>query len=321
MKLFKKLLLLLTLGVCVFSMTACSSTNLSTNGYLWFKNTSAFARHGWTETSTYDVSFVHATPHNSTEVKVDGYSLEITEGKYITTLKTFRDNGNYYEYTTKLILKFKYIVPNPETEGVYETHEETVNTTTKFKENLTPVKSVKTYSSTFSNYHYEYEINYSGSTATANLTETDLEGNYPNKQNFTFKKYNKKAYIDNDILLLIPRLFNVDDNFSREFRTIDVLSNKNFDMQMYAYLNDGNVDVKNLENYVLNGVDLKTQSETVSCGHVQIVIDDVFSGNPIDCYYAQDRDTHRHRLVETYTRFGTLGYLKFHLAEVKIDDD
>lgn len=325
MKIFKKLTLLLVLAVCAFSMTACSSTNLSTDGYLWFKDPSAF-KPGWTEECVYDVSFVHTTPNNSTELKADGYSLDVQNGTYTTKLTTFTDNGQYYVYETEFNLTFKYIEPNVKDEDEdgnpdYKTYVETFTTVTEFKSNLTPVRSEKIYASSFSNYKYNYVLNYDGSTATAVFKESDYEGKAPNNQTFTFKKYNKKAYIDNDIILLIPRLFNIDDDFGREFKTVDVLSNKLFDMQLYAYLDNGNLDVKNLANYTLNGVEPTENSANVSCAHVQITIDDTFSGNPIDCYYAQDRNTHRHRLVETYTRFGTLGYIKFHLASVTVNGD
>ena len=321
MKFLKKLTLLLTLAVSVFALTACSANTLAVNGYLWFNDPSVF-NPNFVETSVYDVSFVNQTPSNSTKVEVEGYSLNVKSGVYTTVLKSFRNPqglGDYYEYTTSFTLVADYVVPNPEN-GVYEVIEESFATKTIFKSDLTPITSEKSYQSSMSNYKYSYVIEYSGSTATASLRESTLEDKNVNEQTFTFKKYNKKAYIDNDILLLTQRLFNIDGSFTRSFKTVDVLSNKLHKMNSYAYLRDKNLDVKDLENYVLNGVDLKMAEPTVSCAHVQIAIADTFAGAPIECYYAQDRNTHRHRLIETYTTFGSLGYLKFHLSNVTITE-
>lgn len=321
MKFFKKLTLLLVLLICVFSTTACSgSSSLSLNGYLWFKNPSTFSPN-WTETCVYELSFVNQTPKDSTFVGVEGYSLNIQTGVYTTTLKSYSntEKGNYYVYTTEFTLLGEYVVPNPEDTG-YEKLEESFVTVTEFKDDLSPIRSEKHYASSFSNYKYDYVLTYGDNNATATLKESSFSGEGLIEQTFEFSKYNKKAYIDNDILLLTQRLFNVDSSFTRQFKTIDVLSNKLHDMQSYAYLVDKELDVKKLPNYVLNGVDLSLTEETVSCAHVEIVISDKFSGSPIECYYAQDRDTHRHRLIETYAPFGSMGYIKFHLASVTVSD-
>ncbi len=321
MKFFKKLTLLLVLGISVFSMTACSgNSTLALNGYLWFKNTSTFTPN-WTETSVYDVSFVNETPSKSTFVGVEGYTLSIETGTFTTTLKSYANTeyGNYYVYTTEFTLIGEYVTPKKPDAG-YEKLHETYQTVTEFKDDLTPIRSEKHYASKFSNFKYDYVLTYEGSTATAKLKETSFTGEGGGEQTFTFPKYNKKAYIDNDILLLAHRLFNVNKTFSRQFRTVDVLSNKLHDMQSYAYLKDKELDVKKLPNYTLNGVNLALTEETVSCGHVEIGINDNFAGAPIECYYAQDRETHRHRLIETYTSFGSLGYLKFHLASVDVTE-
>ncbi len=321
MKFLKKLTLFLILAISVFSMTACSaSSNLAINGYLWFKNPSSFTPN-WTETSVYDITFTNVTPSKSDAVGTEGYSLNITSGTFTTTLKSFTntENGNYYVYTTEFNLVGEYVVPNPAETG-YDKVEESYQTVTEFKDDLTPIRSEKHYESQFSNYKYDYVLTYAGNTATAKLTESSINGEGKNEQTFTFEKYNKKAYIDNDILLLAHRLFNVNSSFVRQFRTVDVLSNKLHDMQSYAYLVDKELDVKKLPNYTLNGVNLALTEETVSCAHVEISIDDKFAGAPLECYYAQDRETHRHRLIETYLPFGSIGYLKLHLASVEVTE-
>ncbi|MBO7215205.1 MAG: hypothetical protein J6V66_06915 [Clostridia bacterium] len=320
MKFFKRLTLLMALLVSVLAMTACSSTSLSINGYLWFKNTSAF-KPGWSEVSTYGVSLVHTTPINTEELADKTSTIEILDGSYTTTLQTKTDNGNYYVYETNFSLTFTGEVEDENGDKVIRTFYESFSTKSEFKDTLEPIKTEKVYSSDSSNYKYNYLITYSGSTATAVLKESDINGLGVNEQTFTFKKFNKKTYIDNDLLLLIPRLFNVDKSFSRSFRTIDVLSNKMFDMNMYGYNKNSDLHVENFANYTLNGVDLSVENPEISCAHIEMVINDTFSGYPLEAYFAQDRDTHRHRLVTTYTRFGDRGYLKFSLENVVVTGD
>lgn len=314
MKKFSKILTVLTLIFVVLSLTACSNASLTTSNYLWFSNPSAF-KSNFKETLVYDVSFVNTTNADSTPVKVDGYNLEVEEGYYTTTLEAKTDkNGNYYVYTTELKLKATYIKPNSS-----QAFTDTLKTVSRFTENLTPITTTKEYFSEYDNYKYRYEINYEEKKATATLVESDIEENNFKNNTFTFNNYTKGAFIDNDIILLAPRLYNVTNSFFQEFKTIDVLSNKNYDMQFYAYLLNQDVDVKVLPGYTLNGQEVG--AEGLQCNHVQMVIKDNFAGAPLETYYAQDRETHRHRLIETFTHFGNIGYLKYKLVSATVEND
>ncbi len=314
MKRFSKILIVLTLILITLSMTACSNVGLTASKYLWFNNPSAF-KSNFKEVLVYDLSFVNTTNANSDPVKVDGCLLDIDEGSYVTTLETKTDkNGNYYIYSTEFNLKAKYVTPSETREFV-----DTFNTVTRFDENLTPISTIKHYNSEYSNYKYDYEIIYEGDKATATLKESGLNNENLTENTFTFKKYNKGAFIDNDTILLMPRLYDVSNSFIQEFKTIDVLSNKNHNMQFYAYLVDNKVDVKNLDGYTLNGQPVS--EDKLACNHIQIVIKADFAGGPLECYYAQDRDTNRHRLVETFTRFGSIGYIKYKLVTATVEND
>ncbi len=314
MKKISKILTVLTLIIVVLSLTACSNARLGASNYLWFKNQSAF-KSNFKETLNYDVSFVNATNANSDAVKIDGYNLNIDDGSYVTTLEAKTDkNGNYYVYTIEFNLKATYVTPNETKEFI-----DSFKAVVRFSENLKPVSTVKEYYSEFSDYKYNYEIAYEDKTATAVLKESDIAEKNSRENTFTFNKYTKGAFVDNDMVLLIPRLYNVSNTFVQEFKTIDVLSNKNHDMQYYAYLINQNVDVKLLSGYVLNGEQVGT--EGISCNHVEVAIKDTFSGSPIESYYAQDRDTHRHRLIETFTPFGNVGYLKYSLVSATVEND
>ncbi len=318
MKLIKKLFSFLTIIAVCLSMTACNKTSLSPDGYYWFEDATSFPS-AFEETLTYDVSFVHTTPSDSEQVKLDGYTIDVSKGVYTTKLKAVRTSSeNYYEYST--VFEFEGVYKTPSTEKAFA---DNLTTYTKFKSDLSPVETKKEYSSELFNYSYKYNINYTSDKASCSLTEyigTDNE----NTSTFEFKDYSNGSFIDNDTILLFTRLFNIDSSFTKPFKTIDVLSRKNFDMIYSAGILDEKVDVKSLDNYVINNVE-PTEAK-VTCARVSIYISDTFSGNPIEAYYATDHRTHRHRLVETYTKLSIssrfdkydLGYLKYSLKSAKV---
>ncbi len=312
MKRYLKFLTATALALFTLVLTACNKIPLSTNGYFWFEDATSFPN-GYEETLTYDVSVSHVTPSNSTEIKLDGYTLNVTEGVYTTTLKTITGANNRYEYVTELKLKGSYVTPE-------ETKEfsDTFKTTSEFSKDLSPIKSEKEYSSELSGYAYKYKIDYQGSTANCTLTEFVGRDNEATIS-FSFDKYNEGAFVDNDLMLLYGRLFNFNSSFSQPFKTIDVLSRKTHEMTYRAGISGENLDVKSLDNYVINGA--QPTEPKVNCVRVGISINDTFSGNSIEAYYATDHQTHRHRLVETYTHItGNIGYLKFTLKSASVND-
>lgn len=309
MKRYLKFLTALVLASFLMLLTACGNTTLSVDGFYWFENASSFPTN-FVETLTYDVSVAHTTPSNSTEVKLDGYSLNVEEGVYTTTLKTISGTNERYEYVTELKLKGSYVTPT-ETKEFFDTF----TTTTEFSKALAPSKTKKVYASELSSYAYEYEISYDNGNANCTLTEfigTDNE----NTSTFEFNKLNEKAYVDNDLILLYGRLFNYNASYAQTFYTVDVLSKKVHEMTYRAGISGESLDVKSLDNYSINGV---TPTEAkVNCVRVGISINDTFSGSSIETYYATNHQTDRHRLVETYTRISSgIGYLKFSLKSAQ----
>ncbi len=312
MKHLNKFLTFILLAVLTLTLTACGNIPLSTDGFFWFEDSTSFPN-GYVEELTYDVSLTHTTPSNSSEVKLDGYSLEITNGVYKTKLETKKNtNGDYYVYTTSLVLEGSYVTPDSSTEFT-----DTFTTNSEFYKDLTPIKTKKSYSSELSAYSYEYEITYSNNTANVSLTEY-LNTQKQTNSTFSFDKYNESAFIDNDLMLLYGRLFNIDSEFSQSFNTIDALSKKTSKMNYRAGISNEILDVKSLDNYAINGV--APTEPKINCARVGISIADTFSGSTIETYYATDHKTHRHRLVETYTKLtGNVGYLKFSLKSATVN--
>ena len=168
---------------------------------------------------------------------------------------------------------------------------------------------------------YEYTVDYQGENALTNyklgvLGEegiTDVES----KQT-TFKECFKDAYIDNELLMLVPRAYNYTSAFSLNFNTIDVVTQKKQSMLYSALGNDNNIDIKNFNIfYELGGETVG--AEDLSVAKVKISIDDTFSGYPIECYYITNHKTHRHRMAEAYTALNNnIGYLKYTIKKVEL---
>ena len=321
MKLLKRLLVLTTLIITTLSLTACNATQLNVGGNYWFKDTTAFSTN-YEEVCVYDLSLVHVTPSNSTEVKTEGYTINVEQGYYKTTLLTVAGGNERYRYLTEFKLKGTYVTPENTLEFVDE-----FNSLTEFTRDFKPLKSNKTYNSTLTNYSYSYTVNYEGANAQCSLTEyPNVEGK-ETKTDFTLNNVLDGAYIDNDAILFMGRSFNVTSGFSQQFKSVDVLSKKAHDMAFHATHVDNKVDVKSFDAYTLNGELVST--EKIACNHLRLSIQDTYSGGAIETYYATDHKRDRHRLVETYTVLDlsvgsssfTLGYIKYSLKSVTLEEN
>ncbi len=326
----KKLLTsLLIVILSIYTLTGCSATK--TMGYkaqYWHSNVSTTDFLSLNEQVVYDVKVVNTTPSNATEIKNSYLKMEVTNGKYITKLIMDRDeNGEpYYLYETELILEGKYIMG--EEEHVFENN---VNSSTKFKNIISefkPITSSKqsTKSTTVMlinqnyavyDFTYNYSINYGEKNATTYyelnaLGEKETESI---KKESTFKKYNDTPYVDNELLLLLPRAYNYDVGVLVEFSTIDVVLNEKHKM-MYNGNNSSNSgpDIKKFNlRYNLNGEDVG--GNDFETARISMGINDTFSGSIIDAYYAVDHKTHRHRMVKCYTALNeSLGYLEYTIS-------
>ncbi|MBR6737692.1 MAG: hypothetical protein IKL82_04965 [Clostridia bacterium] len=326
MKRLKKILALTLALVTSVFFTGCGSATLSKDGNYWFSDPSASFKALYKEVCEYDVTVTSTTFSSSTEVtNPNGVVLEITSGKLTTTLETREGAGSnrYYLYTTVLNVSGNYRFPG-EPQKV-EPFTDSYTTVTKFGEDLVPITSTKTQDNNtllvtdqagygLLSYKYSYAINYEGTNANVTLTEYDEQGAPHDTQN-TFKKYTKGAYIDNNTLFLIPRLYNLTSGFSRTFKTIDVLGNVNRDMMYYVPTEE--VDVKNMPAYELNGI----VGEQVPSARLSISIQDTYSGAVMECYYAVNKEVDRHRLTRSYIKINdSLGYLCYTLKKVTITE-
>ena len=80
--------------------------------------------------------------------------------------------------------------------------------------------------------------------------------------------------------------------------------------------NTSTPDIKTFNlKYKLDGSEVG--GEEFKAAKVNTVIDDTFSGRPIEAYYANEHTTHRHRMVKCYTALNeSLGYLEYTVKSV-----
>ncbi|MBR2376591.1 MAG: hypothetical protein IKA85_02275 [Clostridia bacterium] len=323
--------LFLVLIISIFTLTGCGETPLGFKAQYWHENVATTDFHPLNETIEYDVKVVNKTPSNSAEMKNNDVKMEITNGKYITTLKMLEDENNvpYYSYETELLIEGKYTFKEEVKEFTND-----VKSTTLFKtivNDFMPISTTKSSNKTTTimsavngyalfDFTYSYDVNYGEKDATSKYTlntigETKSE---PIVKNNTFKKYNDKAYIDSELLLLLPRAFSYEQSFMKSFSSIDVVTQKIQKMRYYAGTEKTEVpDIKSFNlKYNLNGSE--TGAEDFKAAKVQVLIDDTFSGAAMEAYYAVDHPTHRHRMVKCYTALNdSIGYLEYTIKSVQ----
>lgn len=245
----KKKILVAVSGILAAAvLTACGQTAATTtyNGSYWNKDTSDEIAAGKTETLEYNVyateekdGLWNKTQANSVlsfkTTNVISESGQTLSSSYKTTL-TAADDGTYVYKTTLNVY------------GEYETNENTYSvndvTTTetvfgKFDKNFAPIKSVKTVSNTVPFYsgnayefklvHYESTVTYADGTASVSINVFDDDESPEQfkeraKKVTEVSKYNKSAYIDMNLMLLMFRNFKHEANMSYSFKTVEPLS-------------------------------------------------------------------------------------------------
>lgn len=315
----KSITLLLITILSIFTLSGCGNANISYDGRYWYND--ATATSNILEEITYDVKVVNKTPSDSTEVKNSNIALVLDEGTYTTTLVKEGDN---YKYTTSLKIKGNYVYGDKS----QPVNDDLTSTTIFTVADLKVISSCKKSTSTttlvstndkftFVNYGYEYFVNYEGENASAKFTAT-YGDNEPTTLSKTFKDYSDSPYIDNELLLFMPRAFKIKDkeSFNLNFSTIDAISQKLTKMSYTTISNQNTaMDVKTFDFYydnVINEETIINQENKLEAVKVTLAIDDTYKGSPIELYYATNHLQDRHRLVKAYTSLSVdLGYLEY----------
>ena len=316
--------------ISLFTLTGCGTTPIGFKAQYWHENIATTDFHPLKEETEYEVNLVNKTPSNASEVSNKYFKMEIISGKYVTKLEMQEDENKkpYYCYKTELYLEGKYIFEKEEKPFVND-----VITETTFKtivNDFMPISTKKESSKTTTviettdgfalyDFAYNYTVNYGEEDAKTRyeLNAIGEKETTPIVKETTFKKYNKEPYIDNELLLLLPRAFSYESGFIKQFTTIDVITQKTQSMAYNSTAqNTSNSDVKSFNlKYSLNGSEVG--GDDFKAARVSTVIDDTFSGAAIEAYYANEHTTHRHRMVKCYTQLNEfLGYLEYTVKSV-----
>ena len=326
----KKIISLLTLLlITIFTLTACGATSLSFSGSFWNKNQTNASEPVYEE-CVYKISVVDKTPSNSTQMQNQNVKLVVNAGEYKTTLE-FKNNastyGEHYVYTTTLTLNGEYQIKGKEPKPFSDV----VTTTTVFKNILSsfaPIYSQKTAScSTYYNNStndvvsiaYDYKLSYGDKDATLTYkTASYQQLDTAEEKSTTFKNYKGDgAFVDNNLLLLLPRAYDYKNAISDSFNLIDSVSISLKKLRYASSTNsEGNLDIKTLPGgYSIDGGEQIALPESIK---IYAYVDETFSGQSLESYYATEHSTHRHRMTKSYALLNDqIGYLEYSLSSVK----
>ena len=314
--------------ICLFSLTACGTATLSFSGSFWNKNQTNASEPIYEE-CVYGVKVVHQTPSNATEIKNDNASLVINSGEYKTVLE-FKTNpstyGDYYVYTTTLTLNGEYRIAQKDPVSFTDV----VTTTTIFKtilNSFAPISSQKTAScSTYYDSRtnevisvsYDYKLEYGDKDATCSYKLASVgKLDSAQERSDVYKNYmGDGAYVENNLLLFVPRAYDYKSAISDEFNLIDCISGNLKPMRFSTSLSsDGGLDIKTLTgSYSIDGGEQLTYPE---CVKISAYVNETFSGQSLESYYANEHPTHRHRMIKSYSLLNDqIGYLEYSLSSV-----
>ena len=270
---------LLTFTAC--SCGACKKAEPSYDGAYFLRNYKEGKVANVLETAEYSVKFKEETL-SSTKDKV----IPNVTGSLVTELSTEVLNEiKYYKFKTTLTLVGTYTF----NEQVHQVNDVTTSTvwflgkddffrplkTEKSVKCLTPFveKQTNTSKVVFNSYDFTYTIDYSGANAKINLTDNLKTENLEIMVN----KFFSKTFCENELLIFYPRLFNLNQGFSRDVKTITLNGAESLKMSISSY----NADVK----ATFNG-----KEKTVKTDVIQYYLPGDYPGAPLNVYLANFND-------------------------------
>lgn len=345
----KKISILLAGLIGLGMVTGCSKTvNSGFEGTYWLEAPSVSdVENGFYEKTRYNVSSIENDDYAPKLYEINdnylNFFVDEAKSSYETELEAV--NG-YYVYKTKLVIYGKYVYG---TDGVYEVEGDVTETETVFKgkkDGFACVKSVKKVKNTypveqapataddFVTVGAEFTIDYAEKNATLTAKGADERSakllsalSEPVK----IKKYNKKAYMDNELMLLLFRNFRYENTLTYTFSTIEwstgalkeiigsakldtvaSSSDANKTSAIKSMVVSCNIDnVRKERSFNTFGVTFKTTGEFAqSFAHV-------FYANSIGDDVADLDNNSRHYMVKCYTpAIYNVGYIVYTLDTV-----
>lgn len=242
----KKLFAFAALSLAGVLLVGCGNANsVNFEKTYWDKNPSD-ALVTVNEKLTYTVDFIKGTSKEelgglaSALIGNDKLSFALGGEKSTYTAELTTEDG-LYVYRTRLVVNGTYTFG----ENTYEVTGDTVETTVKFKSlkdgfapvesvrkavNVIPINSAPAQKEQFVKGGYTVKTTYGGTDARVEFFADEDEesrsiyGELEKKYPLTVKKYSKKAYIDNDISVLLFRTFRYNNSISYTFGSVEPIA-------------------------------------------------------------------------------------------------
>lgn len=247
--------------VCAASLTACSTDTSVSFSFRWNSNGNNEVLPNTYEHYEYAVELKPESGSN------DAYSVEYSNGKYVTTLQSVtvdEEEKTCYRLESTLTLSVVYSCNGEKS----ETFTDTVSSIVVFtgESDLRPIRSEKTVQSTapvalspkklsdcYQTYHYKTTIEYNEKATKGTYTRTDLGAGTVKNEEKTFSVSSKNSYLDNEQLLFALR--GITSSSSQTLSTFDVGEKK----VRTINLSKEDAESKNFELY-FNGDALATKA-------------------------------------------------------------
>lgn len=246
----KKVVAVLTASLlAVFALTGCSKSNSKNFAATYFsKNAETTGTATVSETLTYDVSSYTKLsdtylkglfPEISVLNEDLSFEVDSSNSNYTTTIYNTEDGKNYV-FKSRLIIAGKYVYGSKKTEYAVERDVTDITVTfkgigskfqpvsvTKTAKNVVPLSTAPSSGKDFVTLDYTYTVAYGSSAKITVKANDDTTAKYFTAQTrkpTEIKKWNKKDFVENDILYTVFRNFDYSPDFSYAYNTIDAVS-------------------------------------------------------------------------------------------------
>lgn len=246
----KKVIAVLTASfLAVFALTGCSKSNSKNFAATYFsKNAETMGTATVSETLTYDVSSYTKLsdtylkglfPEISVLNEDLSFEVDSSNSNYTTTIYNTEDGKNYV-FKSRLIIAGKYVYGSKKTEYAVERDVTDITVTfkgigskfqpvsvTKTAKNVVPLSTAPSSEKDFVSLDYTYTVAYGSSAKITVKANDDTTAKYFTAQTrkpTEIKKWNKKDFVENDILYTVFRNFDYSPDFSYAYNTIDAVS-------------------------------------------------------------------------------------------------
>ena len=246
----KKVIAVLTASLlAVFALTGCSKSNSKNFAATYFsKNAETTGTATVSETLTYDVSSYTKLsdtylkglfPEISVLNEELSFEVDSSNSNYTTTIYNTEDGKNYV-FKSRLIIAGKYVYGSKKTEYAVERDVTDITVTfkgigskfqpvsvTKTAKNVVPLSTAPSSGKDFVTLDYTYTVAYGSSAKITVKANDDTTAKYFTAQTrkpTEIKKWNKKDFVENDILYTVFRNFDYSPDFSYAYNTIDAVS-------------------------------------------------------------------------------------------------